>query len=348
MNIVFFTRFFYPHVGGVEKHVYKICQELKKKHTIVVVTEQYDLRLPLVDYVDDIVIYRIPQFKESKEKKYNIWNYLFENRNIFRSADIVHIHDVFYWYFPFRLIYPSKPVYMTFHGYEGNSLPTVKAKISHKIAEILTNGNICIGDYLKKWYRTTPTLVSYGAIDRNTTLEPSSISKKDRYKILYIGRLEEEAGIMEYLQMTHKLIKKGYNIHLTVLGDGSLLRKAETYMKKHHLPVRFLGFVPEVEKYIPKYDIVFTSRFLGTMEALSFKKPVFCVYNNAIKRDCFTMAPFAKHIFLSDSAYTLVDSFEQMVQNRELTHTKIRNGYEWVRRETWKKMAHNYELLWRR
>ena len=99
MNVVFFARHFYPHIGGVEKHLFKISEILSKKHTITVVTEQHDTSLPLSERYDNIHIYRIPIKGSEKNKKFEIWKYLYKHREIIRSSDIIHIHDVFFWFF---------------------------------------------------------------------------------------------------------------------------------------------------------------------------------------------------------------------------------------------------------
>jgi hypothetical protein len=53
-----------------------------------------------------------------------MWN----NRDLIKEADIIHCHDVFFWYLPFRFLFPQKKVYIPFHGYEGNNPPN-KRKI---------------------------------------------------------------------------------------------------------------------------------------------------------------------------------------------------------------------------
>lgn len=349
MNIVFFTRHFYPHIGGVEKHVLKISQNLSRNHAITVFTELHDTALPLIDQFENITIYRIPITKNEKQKKFEIWRYLLEKRQIFGNADIIHIHDVFYWYLPFRFLYPFKKVYMTFHGYEGNSLPTRRAIISHKIAEIMSYGNICIGDYLRKWYKTRPTIVSYGAITKrklSSLGQNTTKTKQSKTKALYIGRLEKEAGIMEYLRLVKRLIDNKQKISLTVLGDGTLYTQALSYVRRYRLPVVFKGFVPEVESYIGQYDIVFTSRYLGTLEALYYKKPVLSVYNNAIKRDCFTLSPFGQWIALASSVDELKKKYDSIREDHKMVERNIKKAYDWVREETWEKMATHYLKLW--
>jgi len=91
-------------------------------------------------------------------------------------------------------IFPKKFL-TTFHGYEGNKIPNVKAKIMHKLAEKLSKGNICVGDFLQKWYGTKPTFVTYGAIDKKDINTKSKDVKKN--SVIFLGRLEEETGIFK-------------------------------------------------------------------------------------------------------------------------------------------------------
>src|SRR3989344_3537616 len=104
MKILFLTRRFYPDVGGVEKHVLKISELLiKKGHKVTVITESQGKENGL----RGIRIFRIKS-RNGWFKKFDIWLWLWRNRELIRNADIVHAHDVYYWYFPFRFIYPSK------------------------------------------------------------------------------------------------------------------------------------------------------------------------------------------------------------------------------------------------
>ena len=151
-------RLYWPHVGGVEKHVEKICDILSKNHQIVIVCEKHDPKLPDFEKKRGVEIYRI-----GETGKFGIWKWWFQHLNLLRDADIIHIHDVFFWFLPFRLPFWSKKTFMTFHGYEGFEAPNWKQIFWHKLAAWLTKGNICIGDFHKKWYGVKPDFVSYGA-----------------------------------------------------------------------------------------------------------------------------------------------------------------------------------------
>ena len=119
MKILFFSRLFYPHIGGVEKHVFEVSKLLVKKgHEVTVITEQYSPELKLRKMIEGIEVFRIPKYKEGKFKKFKIWKWTLNNNQLIKNADIVHCHDVFFWYLPFRLLFPFKKVITTFHGHE--------------------------------------------------------------------------------------------------------------------------------------------------------------------------------------------------------------------------------------
>ena len=358
MTVLFFSKSFYPNIGGVEKHLLEVSNRLiKKGFKVIVITENINvaqskgykseaLGEKLVNDINGIKIIRISAGKEGRLKKFRVWLGLLRHLGTIIDADIVHCHDIFFWYLPFRFIFPFKPLYITFHGYEGNSIPTKRAILMHKIAEKLSWGNICVGDYLQKWYGTKPTIVTYGAISI-----PRHIRKEAEIKlirnVLYIGRLEEEAGIMTYLRALKILKYKKVDLNLTVLGDGTQGKEAEDYVIRNKLNADFKGFVKDVYKYLPDSDIVFSGRYLGTMEAFVFKKFVFAVYNNAIKRDCFAMAPYRNFIVLEKSPNKLAEQIIKYIKNPEIIKDKTDKAYKWVEKQTWDKMVYNYLTLWK-
>ncbi|MDO8487817.1 MAG: glycosyltransferase family 4 protein [bacterium] len=167
MRALMMCRLCRPHVGGVEKHVAEICRSLSHKgYEITIICEKHDEKLPDHEEKDGMELYRIPLPSRvgEKSKKWLIWKWWLHHSSLLRQADVIHIHDVFYWFLPFRLPFWNKKVYMTFHGYEGNDSPTLKQIFWHRIAAGLTQGNICIGDFHKKWYGVKPDDVSYGAV----------------------------------------------------------------------------------------------------------------------------------------------------------------------------------------
>ena len=164
MTIVFFTHRFWPEIGGVEKHALEVALELVKRGHKVTVLAENNGNLKDGEIYNGIEIIRIRIHTSERLKKFIIWKWLFINRKLIEKADVIHCHDVFFWFLPFRFLYPKKPVFTTFHGYETKFPPSYKAILMRKISEKLSFGNICIGDYIKKWYGTKPDFITYGGI----------------------------------------------------------------------------------------------------------------------------------------------------------------------------------------
>ncbi|MCL4418589.1 glycosyltransferase family 4 protein [Patescibacteria group bacterium] len=340
MIVLFLSRLFYPHIGGVEKHVLEVSKLLVEKgHSVTVLTEQYDNSLKREDMINGIKVIRINNGKEDWFKKFRVWINLFKYKKLIEKSDIIHAHDVFFWYLPFRFLYPSKKVFTTFHGYEGNKIPGFKSKLMHRVAEKFSKGNICVGDFLKKWYGTKPTFVIYGAVNLNKFKGENS-----KNEAIFVGRLEEETGIMKYLEAMKLLKDKGTNLSLIVLGEGSLENKAREYAKKNSLNVDFKGLVEDVEKYINSGKYIFVSRYLGILEAMAAKKPVFAEYNNVIKKDYLQMAPFAEYISISKNVNDIAQNMEEFLLGRKKLN--VEDAYTWVKTETWDKMTKTYLDLW--
>src|SRR3990167_10858312 len=195
MTIIMLSKYFYPHIGGVETHVEKVSRELiKQGHKVTVVTTKHDEKLADVETYQGIKIIRILD----SEKKAKIWASILKYKSLFEASDLVHCHDIFWWYMPLRALLPTKPVYSTFHGWEGEYPIPKKNLNARKIWEKLSNKNICIGEYLSKYYGTKPDLVSYGGCD--LPANPLPISAKNLKEIVVIGRLEKDLGMKEYIK----------------------------------------------------------------------------------------------------------------------------------------------------
>lgn len=142
MNILMLMRYKWPRVGGVEKHVQMVSKILESRgYEIKYLTEN-----------------------EVGNDKWEIWRKIWKYKELFDWADVVHIHDVFFWVLFIRLYYWRKKFFITFHGYEGSEAPKPKQIFWHRLAAFCTRGNICIGDFHIKWYGVNPDFVSYGAV----------------------------------------------------------------------------------------------------------------------------------------------------------------------------------------
>ncbi|GDX61908.1 glycosyl transferase [Candidatus Levyibacteriota bacterium] len=342
MTIVFFCRLFYPHIGGVEKHVMEIAKRLVSLGNKLIIITESSLEVYsegnkpiLFEIIDNIEVYRIPVEKNESSKKWIIWRWMWKNKQIWHNADILHFHDVFFWYLPFRLLNLSKNAYITFHGYEGYPLKK-KAVLIRKLAEILTNGNICIGDFIKKWYGTKSTYVSYGAVNIS---KEKKVHQPSPFSALFYGRLDNQTGITIYDAAMIIINKKYPQFSLTIIGDGPLRDKIDD-------KIRRFGYQINISEYLKNNRFVFISSYLSILEALAAKRLVFAVYDNPIKKDYLEMAPFASFIIIENSHQKLAEKVAFFIKNPTLEAYKIEEGYKWVKNQTWDSVVKLYLKLW--
>ena len=348
MKILFFSRLYYPHVGGVEKHVHEISKRLLDQgHSVTIVTEEVlDNTTPNYQTEDSnastlvplpgLKVYRIPVSTQGKMKKFQIWRWLFKHQKLMQASDIIHCHDVFFWYLPFRYLYPKKPVFTTFHGYE--SFPVKKNAIKHrKLAEKLSKGSICIGEFMKKWYNAKPDMTLYGGANAIEKKE----SKKN-FSALFIGRLDEQTGIDTYVKATELVQKSIPSFTLTIYGDGPLRNKI------HGKGIEVKGFNKDADKELASHDLAFVSRYLAILEALRAKKIVVAVYDNPIKKDYLEMTPFAKYIIIASTPEEVYKKIKEVSLNPNRYTKIVEDGHSWAKTQTWEYMTEQYLLLWKK
>ena len=88
MKILQVAPYFPPHVGGLEKCVYKISEQLVRKgHKVVVYTANFPKGKPL-EIVEGMVVHRLPVFF----RVFNAPVVLFLNYMLRECADVVHVH----------------------------------------------------------------------------------------------------------------------------------------------------------------------------------------------------------------------------------------------------------------
>lgn len=351
MKIIHLARLYHPHVGGIEKHLEKINKKfIDKGHSVTVITQQYKTNLPIKEKKDKVNIIRLARVKKEEFYKNKIlykiqtWLGIFKNLNTLFKADIIHVHDVMWWLLPFYFLLWNK-IYITFHGYEGNDEPKFNQIFWHKLANILTRGNLCVGSFHQKWYKVNPTITTFGAVKSLENKSGGTLKSKNK-KIIFIGRLAADNGIINYLKALKILKDKGHNYSLDVYGDGPLLKKSRKFVKKNNLKVVFHGAVNNAQKFLPKYNLGFISRYLGILEALSAKVYVIAQYNNQIKKDYLKLSPFGEWIDIVSSADNIADAVlsKQKLTQKDLNN--IKKSQKWANAQTWERMTENYLKLW--
>ncbi|MBI5358324.1 hypothetical protein HZB69_01695 [Candidatus Amesbacteria bacterium] len=245
MKILFLMRYKWPHIGGVEKHVHMITRELAKKHEIKYLTE-----------------------KEVGTDKWEIWRNIWKYKRLFDWADVVHIHDVFFWIWTF----------VTFHGWEGVYPVPWKNIVVRKISEWMADGNICVGEFIRKYYYTKADFIIYGAAEKQITRR---FSKKDA---IFVGK--DGKDLEFYKKLAHKM-----KVKLDVFTSD-----------------------PNASKYFYKYKYAFVNGYLAILEAMSQNTQVYAYYDNPLKYDYLNMTPFNNLGYKVPTWDRIADIYEKLWQ----------------------------------
>ncbi|SHI74561.1 glycosyltransferase family 4 protein [Clostridium intestinale] len=348
MKILMLCERFYPYVGGVEKHVEKLAIELiKKNNEVTVITRNSEITD--MEVYKDINIVRFGT--KGRLQRLKVFFSMLKNIKHIIKADVVHCHDFstfWYWYLPFRFILPFKKVFVTFHGWEGVFPPDKKVINIRKKVEKLAYGNICIGDFITKWYNTKADKILYGASDIKINKNEIKENLLNGNRILYLGRLEKDTGIDLYLD-SMILLKNNYNVEFTfeVCGSGSLENEVKNKCLEHKINFKMNGFVKDVKPYLKNSNYIFTSGYLGIIEALAAYKVVISNYDNDLKKDYLCMIPdYDKKILVAKNKYDLSEKLYKLMSNKENEKSLKDAGYEWAVTQTWKKVAEEYMDLW--
>lgn len=332
-SILFLSKLYHPHIGGVENHLEKITQLLQKKgYKVTILTEKFDPLLPAFEKNGNVRIIRMDISRNNLLMKFFVWKYVLTHTKFFLQFDVIHVHDVFYWLYPIFPICFFKKVFITFHGYEGYPVKW-KWILHRKIAQILTRGSICVGDFMKKWYLTKPTFVIYGGVSS----KKQKTASKDKSAVFF-GRLDEQTGIMEYLK-AYNAIKKQYpTFKLTIVGDGKLASKIPR-------DVKHVSFKRNIDGFIASNRFIFVSRYLSMLEALVQHKEIIAVYDTPIKRDYLLMSPFKDYVYTVSSEKEVANTVIELIRKgKEIK--KLDQGKKWAEQQTWDKVVKTYLELW--
>lgn len=333
MKILFLSRRFYPDDGGVEKHIREISKFLiDKGYELTLVTQTPGA----TNNYKGIKIVRIPKTPKKNSEKLYIWKWFWNNKHFIIGADVVHAHDVYWWYWPYRFIFLSKKSFVTFHGYETYPI-RFGAILSRKISEILSNGNIIVGDFMKKWYHTTPNYVIYGGVDL-LVLRSKNHKARNQKSAVFMGRLDEHTGILDYAKAIDEIRKKHPEFKFEILGEGPYIRNLKKY--------KLIGFKKDVNKYFQENNFAFVSRYLSILEALANKRLVIAHFDNPVKEDYLKMAPFSKFIIIENSPEKIAGKVDFYLKNKRKKDELVNKGYEWVSKQNWENIIRLYLKLW--
>ena len=260
-NLIIFSEYYLPKLGGVERYTDKLITELKQKYNITIVTTELD-NIDNYEEQDNVRIFRIPVFKifknryaliKNNKKLKKIINKLNETK-----YDFLICQTRFFPTSYFGVKYAKKkkiPVMVIEHGSSHFSINNKILDFFGSIYEhwltrkIKKNCHLFYGvsercNLWLKHFKIETNGVLYNSIDQKDyeKYKDKYYFKKNKKEIniCFAGRLIKEKGIYELCDAFNKLSKEYKNINLQVAGDGPIfedLKKKYSSNKK----IKFLG-----------------------------------------------------------------------------------------------------------
>jgi len=257
MKILHIVRQFYPMIGGLENYVFHLAkQQINIGHEVTVLTLNKSFVnnsiYPNNELISKINIIRISYFGS---QRYPIALSVLKHLKYY---DIIHVHaiDFFADYLALTKIFHKKKLIITTHG---GFFHTKKNSFLKKI--FFQSITRCT---LKKYSAiiacSSNDFNTFSKISKNVTLinngvdveKYSRVSKKiENGTLVTIGRIDSHKGIDKLILTISKLIEKGINVKLEIVGPDSRnliphLHQIAINSKVENI-VKFVGKVEDVE-----------------------------------------------------------------------------------------------------
>jgi glycosyltransferase involved in cell wall biosynthesis len=211
--------------------------------------------------------------------------------------------------------------------------------MQRKLFEKLALKNLCVGEFLNKWYGTTADAVSYGASELKGVKNLKVAEKINR--AVFIGRLDNDTNILAYIKAM-KLMKTP--LILDVYGDGNQLNEAKNFTDAHAMPVAYHGWTTNVEKVLADVDVAFCGGYLSILEAMQAGVLVAAIYSSPIKKDYLLMHPMAEQMIIAPNFVELAEAIDTLSLTQRLK--MVKNARKWASVQTFDRLCDQYMEMW--
>ncbi|MGI6325035.1 MAG: glycosyltransferase [Bacilli bacterium] len=255
--------------GGIEKYISYLCKMFENDYAVEVISTYKHDELPAFEFSDKINIrYLINDYPDriSIKRLIKSHNYFLVIKELFRriklkylvyclniksikniSADYVITTRIFHNKLVNKYLKKSNIVKIaTEHNYHNNN-----EKYINKLINSVTNFDYFVHctDELYNFYKTKIIGPKNVKIYHPVYINNNYKSKLNNLNIVSVGRLSEEKGYLDLIEVMREITKINPNINLTICGDGylreAIKNKIEEYklINNIHLP----GFLKDKE-----------------------------------------------------------------------------------------------------
>lgn len=273
----------------------------------------------------------------------------------FKNIDLVHIHTAsgksFFRKSMFIKIANkfNKKIILHIHGgaFEDvylNANPSTKNKITQNLNKC--NKIIVLSEAWKKKIEkmtNSEIVVINNSVNSNKNNHYNTKSKK----ILFIGRIEKDKGIFDFIEMAKELVKSDDSIRFTVCGDGEL-EQTKQLIEKYNLQDKFelLGWVSkeEVEKELKDTMIFVLPSYkeampMAILEAMSCGVPTIATNIGSIPEVIKDMENGRN--FVPGDIKKLVSITKEMIENQNLRENYSNKSFKDIKENYSNEVNHN-------
>lgn len=354
-DIIVFTAFYKPHLGGVEKYVENFYKNLTDKR-ILIITNKYDFSLAKSDKDNTLDIIRIKSIEIIKDKYYiPTFSGIKEIRSIIKNnirAEL-HTHTRFYFSNFLAALFGNRNRLSHYHFEHGSSFvrdgslivrifafifDKTFARYILKNAKLVFPISLGVKDFLERNFKN----IKYGPVIYNSyNFKSEEIKNKKKpklLKLLFVGRVIKSKGIYELIDACKLLSKENFPYSLTVIGDGSERITLQNYVRKKGLEnnVTIRGALPfeQTQGEYKKHDMLVNPSYTEglpttVLEALANGLLIVATDVGGTK-EIINRKGLIK---LKDlSSRTLYTNIKELYENWEMEYTKLVKSYSFAKK----------------
>lgn len=240
-NLLIFSGYHLPHLGGIERYINNLSIEFKKNGWDVTIVSSNYSNLKNEENINGIKNYRIPIYNLFKSR-YPIPKKNTEYKSIInkldkKKYDCIIVNTRFHLTSLLGAKYAKKrniPVFLIEHG---SQHLTIDNKVLDFFGAIYEH---CLTKYIKRFvnyyygvskeacnwqkhFKINSNGVWYNSINNFYEIKKTKKADNDKIIITYAGRILKQKGIYELINSFKKIENKYLNIELHVAGDGNQL-----------------------------------------------------------------------------------------------------------------------------
>lgn len=344
MRILMIAENYLPTIGGVTRHVSGLSQELVRRgHEVQVFclnkSEPKKLRR---EKIAGVSILRLPAESKCFQQELNRQAYLYS------QVEVIQVHDFgncVRFIFPFCMQMPNLPLFMTFHGYEGQLPVAANIRRLRQACWGLALGTVNIGTLIEEWYGTPADLILSGGLETTQLAPPTE--PPNNYEFIFIGRLEADNPLFLYLETLGRLREKNVPATLTLCGPGALKDQLIASAEALKVPLRVLEPTYETMPLRAQARFILGGGWLSILEGLASHRVVFSAGHTTATRAALRAHPAVDRCFpAAENSEELLDKIMSVVANPQLEMELTKRGYEFAGTCTWENVCTQYLDLW--